>query len=105
MAEQKHIWYAVGDDWESRYRLKWVYGFSVHGELEIAAEDAADDYHNRHDGWEATWPLTFAIFQTTGPRLAAARLRGKACRSFMPLALSSRRIDGPPGRSRPDGIA
>jgi hypothetical protein len=26
-----------------------------------AAEEAAEDHHNNHDGWESSWPLTFVI--------------------------------------------
>lgn len=26
------------------------------------AEDAAEDFYNNHDGWEATWPIEFSIF-------------------------------------------
>lgn len=26
------------------------------------AEDAAEDFHSEHDGWECKWPLTFDIF-------------------------------------------
>ena len=29
--------------------------------LAWAAEYAAEDYHSNHDGWEATWPLTFVV--------------------------------------------
>lgn len=31
-------------------------------DLEWLAEDAANDYHSNHDGWEASWPVKFAIF-------------------------------------------
>jgi len=27
------------------------------------AEEAAAEYHNRRDGWEASWPVTFEIFR------------------------------------------
>ena len=26
-----------------------------------AAEDAAEDHHTNHDGWECSWPLAFVI--------------------------------------------
>lgn len=32
------------------------------GETSEMAEWAAKDYHQRHDGWEAAWPLTFVLF-------------------------------------------
>ena len=35
------------------------------------AQEAADDYHSNHDGWEATWPLTFSLHETEdGPEVA-----------------------------------
>lgn len=34
------------------------------------AEEAANDYHSNHDGWESSWPLTFRLFKTEdGPPL------------------------------------
>jgi len=33
---------------------------------EYLAEDAATDYHSNHDGWEASWPVQFAIFTDDG---------------------------------------
>jgi hypothetical protein len=32
-------------------------------DVERLAEDAAEDYHSHHDGWEAFWPVKFAIFK------------------------------------------
>jgi hypothetical protein len=40
--------YSFGTRWDQR-------------NLDYVAEDAAEDYHNRHDGWEDSWPLTFVI--------------------------------------------
>jgi len=28
------------------------------------AEEAAKDYHQHHNGWEATWPLTFGLLDS-----------------------------------------
>ena len=28
---------------------------------QYAAEDAAEDYHGYHDGWESSWPLVFVM--------------------------------------------
>lgn len=33
------------------------------------AEDAANDYHSEHDGWESHWPLTFRIWDDQGKLL------------------------------------
>lgn len=30
-------------------------------DLDYVAEDAAENYHSYHDGWESSWPLTFVI--------------------------------------------
>jgi hypothetical protein len=35
------------------------------------AQEAAGDYHHAHDGWEANWPLEFALHETeNGPEIA-----------------------------------
>ena len=54
-------------DEDSQYEL-----FSPHtgpGDLGWVAEMAAEDYHSNHDGWEASWPLTFVITDMGGNRL------------------------------------
>lgn len=30
------------------------------------AQEVAADYHSNHDGWEANWPLEFALHETEG---------------------------------------
>lgn len=30
---------------------------------ELMAESCADDYHSNHDGWEASWPLEFRLYE------------------------------------------
>lgn len=30
-------------------------------DADMKAEEAAEDYHDNHDGWEANWPLTIKI--------------------------------------------
>lgn len=37
--------------------------------LAHVAEDAAKNYHSEHDGWEASWPVTFSIFDEAGAHL------------------------------------
>ena len=34
--------------------------------LKYIAEDAAQDYHGNHDGWECHWPIEFTIYKTDG---------------------------------------
>lgn len=31
-------------------------------EIRTAIEDCASDYHENHDGWESTWPLTITLY-------------------------------------------
>jgi hypothetical protein len=33
---------------------------------EYVAEDAAQDYHQNHDGWEASWPLEITLLHLDG---------------------------------------
>lgn len=46
---------------DSRYRFTSIWDAET---LEYLAEDAAEDFHNNHDGWESEWPLTFNIYDT-----------------------------------------
>jgi hypothetical protein len=32
--------------------------------LEELAEATADNYYSEHEGWDASWPLTFQLFTT-----------------------------------------
>ena len=34
--------------------------------LRYVAEDAAEDYHSNHDGWESSWHLRFTIVDSQG---------------------------------------
>jgi hypothetical protein len=31
--------------------------------MESVFEDIAADYHDEHDGWEDTWPITFSMYK------------------------------------------
>lgn len=44
---------------------------SVFEEGEDVAEEAAEDYHKHHDGWEADWSagITFTIWKESGELL------------------------------------
>lgn len=63
---KRTAWYSVNDnDW--RYSLDTYMGVR---ERDIA-EDAAEDYHGNHDGWEATWPVVIHVYETEdGPEVA-----------------------------------
>lgn len=57
------VYYSVVEhDAETRYRLaETTWNFD---DPDYLAEECAADYHNAHDGWEATFPLTFAMYET-----------------------------------------
>ncbi|OZI38996.1 hypothetical protein CEG14_05525 [Bordetella genomosp. 1] len=49
---------------------EFVQRSSVDNIDEEDAEACAEDYYRNHDGFEAIWPLTFAIFDGfTGPEI------------------------------------
>lgn len=48
--------------------------------LELVAEEAAENYHDHHDGFASSWPLTFSLHETEdGPEL---------CRYIVELEMS-----------------
>ena len=60
--------YAVSDTGDNPdYEIESVFGPDS---LEWVAEEAAEQYHSDHDGWESSWPLVFTIYQD-GKRLRA----------------------------------
>lgn len=66
MPHRRTFWYQVVEDC-SDYRYDC---FTVFHDPDDMAVDAAEDYHSNHDGWEARWPLTFAIYETEyGPEV------------------------------------
>jgi hypothetical protein len=42
---------------EDAYELKTHWS----GNSLFAAEEAAEHFHDNHDGWESTWPLVFVL--------------------------------------------
>jgi hypothetical protein len=44
------------DDWPYEVRTR-------HTDPAYIAEEAAQDFHSDHDGWEADWPLTIAVMK------------------------------------------
>jgi hypothetical protein len=79
-------WYSVlehGGD--SRYDTKFrrAPDFSDELDLEQMARLAADDYHSEHDGWESSWPLTFALYESEdGPEMARFEVDREAVPHF-----------------------
>jgi hypothetical protein len=48
---------------------KWAFDLETIWDKENlpgVAEDAADDFHSNHDGWENSWPCEFYIFDVDG---------------------------------------
>ena len=43
--------------WDDKHDLE-----TNHDSMDWIAEDAASDYYDHHDGWEADWPLKIEIF-------------------------------------------
>jgi len=66
MPDKQHIWYGAG----SKTYLHALKATSLPDpdddfedwELESLADDAAEDYHSEHDGWETAWPIEFHLF-------------------------------------------
>lgn len=50
--------------------------------LDRVAEDAAEDYHSHHDGWESQWPLVFRIFNKDELPLGKFEVEREAVPSF-----------------------
>ena len=63
---KKKVFYSVPDhDPETRFETSTV--FDPVAEpiyLSSIARDCAQDYHDGHDGWEDTWPLEFALYDS-----------------------------------------
>lgn len=59
------VWYGVeGDD--ERCECDWIKAESEHGES--LAETCAEHYHDLHNGWEVSWPITLILYESeTGP--------------------------------------
>lgn len=69
MPTRREFWYAVVNDYRDSDPYRYRMG-SVFSDPEDQAVDAGEDYYNNHDGWEARWPLTFAIYESeSGPEV------------------------------------
>jgi hypothetical protein len=52
----------VGDH-EPDSRFDFPKGQCIYFEdWQLVARDLAEDYHNEHDGWEASWPIALHIY-------------------------------------------
>ncbi len=72
--ESFYVFRAIHDDFD-----RWM------------AQEAASDYHNGHDGWEANWPLEFSLHETEGgPELARFEVQREAEPVFYAAAIRAR---------------
>jgi hypothetical protein len=76
---------------ESFYELK-----PMHSDFDRwMAREAAEDYHSEHDGWEANWPLEFALHETeNGPEIARFEVQREVEPVF--YATEIKRVEGKP---------
>lgn len=65
------MWYSMGDD-EQRFECD-VSHLSINRKLdmEMMANQCAEDYFHNHDGWESPWPRDLFLYETEyGPSIA-----------------------------------
>lgn len=77
-----NVYYSVPEhDAETRHRIsETTWNFD---DPDCLAEECAEDYHHEHDGWEATWPLTFILYETKdGPERARMSVDCETVPSF-----------------------
>jgi hypothetical protein len=74
MDKRTTFWYGrVDPGYTYRYKMsaRGALDLAVASDQETMIDEAAHDYHSNHDGWEARWPLTLALFaDEAGPELA-----------------------------------
>ncbi len=54
MADKNKYFYSI-DNAADCYEIESIWDIEEDGEY--LAEDAAENYHSEHDGWEDTWPI------------------------------------------------
>lgn len=62
---------------------------------EYIAEDAADDYHSNHDGWEGSWPLNLYVFTPFGEPLGAFKIERESQPVFSASELKAAAVHPP----------
>jgi len=78
------VWYEVDDD-EPRYKITvgGSWDIAVEFDAESVAESCAEDYHSNHDGWEDSWPLIIALFNSEdGPEITRFEVDREAVPQF-----------------------
>ncbi len=79
------LYYSAYDyDSEHRTSVTLIYDYDLNDDSwnDSIAEQCADDWHDNHDGWEASWPRVFALYRDkTSPAFA----RFEVCREYEPI--------------------
>ena len=74
--------YSVGDkDFNDAFEIEVKYQY-IDYSVEDVAEEAAEDYYDNHDGWEATWPQTIHVWNDKEEYLGAADVHVEYQSSF-----------------------
>ena len=72
--------YSVEDcDFDNSYKLESNWGLEC---PDYIAEDAADNYHSCHDGWENSWPLDISVFKEDGTLIGTFEVERETVPSF-----------------------
>ena len=100
MPFRREFWYAVIEVYGEPYRYQM---HSVLRDAEDWAVEAAEDYHGNHDGWEAHWPLTFAIYETEdGPEIARFLVERETVPQFHAAPATLQAMEDVPAAGRED---
>jgi hypothetical protein len=83
MPRHREFWYSVIEDGTDEYPAPRYSAKSVFYDAGDRSTDAVEDYYNNHDGWEARWPKTFAIYETEdGPEVGRFTVSMEAVPQF-----------------------
>ena len=63
---------------------------SAHDNRRFVAQDAAKDYHSKHDGWESAWLITIRVMDDSGLLLGVFEVERVAVLEFYARAKSRR---------------
>jgi hypothetical protein len=87
MSKEKTVWYSVGDhECASRHPISaWpTADLSESGDAKLVAQDAAEDFHANHDGWEAVWPVVINLHEAEdGPSVCRLEVERESVPEFI----------------------
>lgn len=84
--------YGDGDEESHRHQLTMIADYDLDDDTwnDSIAEQCADDWHDNHDGWEASWPRVFAIFSDKkGPAFARFEINREYEPTFSATAIDA----------------